>query len=135
MPNLIRGGSHTQTSENIKAFYMRVNPEIPNDQISCLVNIFRHGLAHNYFPKLGQSISYHSKNPNSLFFSDGLGISLNVNMLEQHFIDGFSKIKNDEALYEKMENNFIALTKHYQDHEKCSLSYNVNACQQINFCW
>jgi hypothetical protein len=100
---------------NIKRFYEEVSDQINPDDLNRLVNLFRHGLAHNYFPKLGHSISYHSKNPQSLFFPDGNKNCLNVNILENHFVEGFHKIKDNESLYELMENNLTYLNKYYED--------------------
>lgn len=121
---IVRGGdqkAHKETKKNIEEFYKFVSSKPTQDELDCLVNLYRHGLAHNYFPKLGQSISYHSKNPSTLFFNDNSGICLNINILEKHFEDGFKKIKDHKTLYTKMEANFSQLNTHYLTHEKCKL--------------
>jgi hypothetical protein len=100
---IVKGGKHTATKENIKKFYDFVSSKPTQDELDCLVTLYRHGLAHNYFPKLGQSISYHSKNPSTLFFTDNSGICLNVNILERNFDEGFRKIKAEESLYTSMD--------------------------------
>ncbi|MEA5141936.1 hypothetical protein [Arcicella rigui] len=118
---VVRGGNHKATKKNIEEFYKFISPPPSQDELDCLVNLFRHGLAHNYFPKLGQSISYHSKNPSTLFFSDSLGNCLNVNLLEEHFMEGFRNIKANESLYSTMEANFVQLNNHYITSERCNL--------------
>lgn len=118
---IVKGGNHTATKENIKEFYKFVSSKLTEDEEDCLVNLFRHGLAHNYFPKLGQSISYHSKNPSTIFFSDNSGICLNVNMLEKHFEEGYRNIKANGSIYTAMETNFTQLNTHYLTYEKCKL--------------
>ena len=118
---IVKGGDHTSANMNIREFYTFVSSKPTQDEITCLVNIFRHGLAHNYFPKLGQTISYHSKNPAKLFFPDKLGICLNVNMIEKHFEEGFRNIKANAGSYTKMEKNFKDLNDYYLEHEKCKL--------------
>lgn len=118
---ITRGGKPEDTKKNIKKFYEFVSPKPTEDELECMVVLFRHGLAHNYFPKLGQSISYHSLNPSTLFFSDNSGICLNVNMLEQHLKEGFRNIKANESLYSQMNTNFTQLNKHYLTNEKCKL--------------
>lgn len=118
---IVKGGDQTKTKKNIEEFYKFVSSKPSQDEVDCLVNLFRHGLAHNYFPKLGQSISYHSKNPPTLFFSDNSGICLNVNILERHLDEGFRNIKADESSYTTMDTNFTHLNTHYLTHEKCKL--------------
>ena len=118
---IARGGNHLKTKMNIEKFYEFVSSKPTQDELDCLVTLFRHGLAQNYFPKLGQSISYHSKNPSTLFFSNNLGICLNVNMLEQHFEEGFRKIKAKESLYTTMGTNLTQLNTYYLTHESCKL--------------
>jgi hypothetical protein len=116
-------GSHTQTKENIRAFFDYVYEKPSSDEINCIINIFRHGLAHNYFPKLEQSISYHSTNPDLIFFSDSSNsrVILNVNKLEEYFTIGFESIKNTQSIYIQMEARFKKLNNYYEQHEKCKL--------------
>lgn len=118
---IVRNGnknSHRETQKNIEEFYRFISPMPTQNEINCLVKLFRHGLMHNYFPKLAQSISYHSENPSTLFFDDNSGICLNVNILEKHLEEGFMNIKNNESLYDKMGTNFSDLNKYYLDNEK-----------------
>lgn len=120
---LVKGkGSHTETKKNIEAFFTFVASPPNQKEMDCLVNIYRHGLAHNYFPKLGQSISYHSTNPDALFFKMAGGDTcLNVNKLEEYFNEAYSKIKGSHDKYELFEKNFVTLTEHYKEKEKCEL--------------
>ena len=117
-------GRHTDTTANIIAFFEKMKIKPSADELSCLITLYRHGLAHNYFPKLGQSISYHSKNPDSLFLkseNDGQ-IILNVNKLESLFLEGFTAIKEGSTeLYFSMEKRFQGLTNHYNERETCKL--------------
>ena len=114
-------GSHRETAKNIIAFFSKVNNGPSADELECLINIYRHGLAHNYFPKLGQSISYHSKNPDKLFLKNEIGtqIILNVNMLEKFFVIGFMAITGSSELYSTMEKRLQELNNHYNEHERC----------------
>lgn len=118
---IVKGGNHKETQKNIEAFYEYVLSKPTKDELDCLVTLFRHGLAHNYFPKLGQSISYHSKNPSTLFFKDSTGICLNVNILENHLNEGFKKIKSDESHYAEMDANFLKLNEYHSKEKTCKL--------------
>jgi hypothetical protein len=109
-------GNHKQTQKNIEAFYDFVTPKPSIDDLNYLIQTFRHGLSHNYFPKLGKGISYHSKNPGTLFFNNGSDLCLNVNVLEIHLKEGFKKIKEAENLYSVMNSNFEILNNFYLTH-------------------
>ncbi len=116
-------GWHGATDKNFISFFKYVDLSPSEDEINCLTSVFRHPMAHNYFPKLSQSISYHSQNPDRLFFTNGRDtrIILNVNKLQTYFIEGYGQIKMTESLYEKMNKRFTELTKHYEENEKCKL--------------
>lgn len=117
---ILKDGKPKATAQNIEGFYNYVDAKLSNDELDCLVKLFRHGLAHNYFPKRGQAISYHSKNPDTLFFKKDSQICLNVNVLEQNFVEGFHKIKDSAELYPKMNLNYIKLNVAYSK-ERCTL--------------
>jgi hypothetical protein len=78
---LLRNGKdYGATGENIKAFFTGILNE---NEISIIVHLYRHGMSHGYFPKLGLGLSYHSSNPTTLFFKTKNRVThLNVNYLE-----------------------------------------------------
>ena len=109
--------AHTKTAKNIFVFFKFVNASPTELEIDCLVNIYRHGLGHNYFPKLGYSISYHSHNSkDKLFFLDAVGMRaiLNVNRLEYYFRSGFEGIKSSENLYGQISERLEKMNLFYQ---------------------
>lgn len=81
-----------------------------------LIDVFRNGLSHVYFPKLSLGISYHNSNPaEKLFFKRNNGILiLNVNRLEFIVVDTFKKIKENDNLYSHMENRYQKLKSKYK---------------------
>lgn len=106
-----------ETATNIKFFFTYAPLNIKSADIKFLVKVFRHGLAHNYFPKLGHGVSYHSKNPpNNLFYfpSDGAKKTLDVNFLEIAFTIGLEGISHDPALYETMDLQYRRLIQLYE---------------------
>jgi hypothetical protein len=113
--------AHTKTNKNITGFFKFVSPYPTKEEIECLVAIFRHGLGHNYFPKLGHAISYHSNNPkDKLFFLDVVGVRvvLNVNRLENYFKVGFDNIKGSEPLYDQISNRLEKINLYYLKHDE-----------------
>jgi hypothetical protein len=117
---ILKGGKPKATALNIEEFYNHIAQKPNKVELDCLIKLFRHGLAHNYFPKRGQAISYHSKNPKALFFKNGSEICLNVNVLEKNFVDGFTLVKTSEELYPQMNINFAKLNAAYAK-ERCLL--------------
>jgi hypothetical protein len=112
-----KNGVAGQTAKNIKVFFSHVPVNIKKADIDFLVNVFRHGLAHNYFPKLGHAVSYHSKNPqNNLFYfpTDGAKKTLDVNFLEIASRIGLDGISRDPALYETMDLQYRRLIQSYE---------------------
>lgn len=117
---ILKDGKPKATALNVEEFYKHVTQKPTKEELDCLIKLFRHGLAHNYFPKRGLAISFHSKNPQTLLFKDGDRICLNVNILEKQFIEGFTQIKDDKELYPKMNENFSKLNAAYAK-ERCTL--------------
>jgi hypothetical protein len=113
------GGGYTK--RNIEEFLEHTTNKPTSDEITCLIELFRHGLAHNYFPKLGNAISYHSKNQQSLFFRINGSYCLNVNHLESLFLDGYDRIKRDIANYPRFDRNLEKMESDYSDNKKCML--------------
>lgn len=112
-------GSNTnplRTNENFKEFFKQSDPPLTDNESEFLNQVFRQGLTHIYFPKLGLGISYHSSNPaGKLLFKNGQGnLILNVNQLEVIVIKTFEKIKQNQSLYTRMEKRYQALIKDYQ---------------------
>jgi hypothetical protein len=112
-----QNGSHRRTRDNITEFFKYIEDGPSSLELDCLINIYRHGLAHNYFPKLNQTISYHTTNPNKLFFKCNGKVVLNVNKFESLFMDGFSRIRGEVNLYARMELRFLQLTVSYQEED------------------
>jgi hypothetical protein len=112
-----QNGSHRRTRENITEFFKHIEDGPSSLELDCLINIYRHGLAHNYFPKLNQAISYHTTNPDKLFFKCNGKVVLNVNKLESLFMAGFSRIRGEVNLYAHMELRFLQLTISYQEED------------------
>ena len=105
-----------KTNENFKEFFKQSNIPVTEPETVFLNQVFRQGLTHVYFPKLGLGISYHSTNPfEKLFFKDHNGnLILNVNRLEKIIIETFKSIKQCESLYPKMETRYQSLKSEYQ---------------------
>lgn len=109
-------GNERQTLENIRYFLENTDGiDVEDDDIKLLVLIFRHGLAHAYFPKLNYGISYRSTNPNTLFYrnASSMGEILNVKYLETCFRLGLEKIVNDSSIYPLMERQYLRLIDLY----------------------
>lgn len=105
-----------KTEKNIKHFFSLVGLNTSAHDIRFLVRTYRHGLVHNYFPKLNHAISYHSSNTlNTLFFnSPGYTTkSLNVNYLETCFRIGLERISLSTDLYENLDKQFTVLKNSY----------------------
>lgn len=117
---IVKGGNYRSTKINIETFYNHVLEKPTKNEIDCLIKLFRNGVIHNYFPKNSQSISYSKQFP-TLFFKDNTRMCLNVKILEEHFAEGFAKIKSDESLYIRMEANFNKLNKNYRQ-ERCNFN-------------
>jgi hypothetical protein len=112
-----QNGKARNTEENIKHFFSYVAINIAESDILLLVRTYRHGLAHNYFPKLNQAISYHSSNPLSALFFKLAGIDtkiLDVNFLELCFRIGLEKISKDPSLFETMTIQYTRLIDWYK---------------------
>lgn len=90
--------------------------KLTDEEKILLIDVFRNGLSHVYFPKLSLGISYHNSNPaEKLFFKDNSGILiLNVNRLEFIVVDTFKKIKENANLYTHMENRYQRLKSKYK---------------------
>ncbi len=104
------------TYKNFYEFFKKSTTEVTKSEIDILNQIFRQGLTHVYFPKLGLGISYHSNNlSRKLFFRDINGtLILNVNKLEEIVIDTFNNIKQNASLYTLMETRYHNLQTEYQ---------------------
>lgn len=115
-----------KTNENFRQFFRQSDIPVADNYSDFINRIYRQGLTHVYFPKLGLGIAYHSKNPlTKLIFRDTNGfLILNINRLEEIVISTFEKIKNDERLYTKMGRKYESLISKYQtDHSSAIASY------------
>lgn len=105
------------TSKNLYSFFKTALPSIKKEELSVLIKVFRNGLIHSYFPKLGLLISYHTTNPQGklLFKNARNELTLNVNTLEDLVTYRLSEIINDKNLYINMEKQYKILVKGYKD--------------------
>ncbi len=100
---------------------------VTDNEKDLLIDVFRNGLSHVYFPKLSLGISYHSSNPiEKLFFKDEkANLILNVNRFEEIVVKTFKSIVEDESLYTEMENRYQKLkSKYKKDHENAINNFN-----------
>jgi hypothetical protein len=106
-----------KTNENFKEFFKQSTIPVSEAESVFLNQVFRQGLTHLYFPKLGLGISYHSRNPLAkLFFRNGNGLLiLNVNKLEEIVISTFKSIKENDSLYPQMQIRYQTLITDYQN--------------------
>lgn len=107
---------HKQTEENFKSFFRKSVIQVSDEEVIMINRIFRQGLAHTYFPKLGLGVKYHSTNPeNKLFFkSNNDSIFLNVNKLKDIVLSTFKMIVDDVSLYQIMEEKYQQLIALYR---------------------
>lgn len=91
--------------------------KLTDEEKILLIDVFRNGLSHVYFPKLSLGISYHNSNPTeNLFFKDKSGILiLNVNRLELIVVETLKIIKENANLHSHMENRYQKLKSKYKD--------------------
>jgi hypothetical protein len=105
-----------RTNENFKEFFKQSTIPVSEVESVFLNQVFRQGLTHVYFPKLGLGISFHSNNPpGKLFFRENGNLILNVNRLEEIVIATFKSVKGNENLYPQMETRYQALKTDYQN--------------------
>ena len=100
---------------------------VTDDEKILLIDVFRNGLSHVYFPKLSLGISFHSSNPiDKLFFKDEKGnLILNVNRFEEIVVTTFKSIIENESLYAQMENRYQKLISEYKkEHENAIKDFN-----------
>jgi hypothetical protein len=105
-----------KTNENFKEFFKQSTIPVSGPDSEFLNQVFRQGLTHVYFPKLGLGISYHSKNPQGKLFFKTLSqhLVLNVNRLEEIVLSTFKDVKDNVSLYPQMENRYNSLISNYQ---------------------
>ncbi len=106
-------------TKNTTYFFEYVKNTFPltPKEIEVLIKVFRNGLAHTYFPKLGMEISYHSTNPkNKMFFKNenSNSIVLNVNHLEEIVRATICKIIEDNSLDEKLDKRYGIIVNAYE---------------------
>src|SRR5690606_12026661 len=104
------------TTKNIKEFFRHSTFRVEPVELTILTKVFRHGMTHNYFPKLNMEISYHSSNPTGrIFFKNSGGdIVLNVNSLEVIVTEQLQSIISNSELHENMNNQFDFMTMEYE---------------------
>ncbi len=118
------GNDYGSTSENFTTFFSHSSTTLPEYQLPVLINVYRHGIAHNYLPKLNVLVSYHSSNPDDkLFFKDNGGrLVLNVNRMERLVVDRLDEIIRDNSLYTNMDNQLGKMVRDYQRKSAASIT-------------
>jgi hypothetical protein len=105
----------TNTNKNFKEFFKQSAISVSDADSEFLNWLFRQGLTHLYFPKLGLSISYHSKNPvEKLFFKNNGNLVLNVKRLEAIVMGTFKSITQNYGLYSQMESRHQSVKSDYE---------------------
>lgn len=113
-----------ETAMNIKDFLIdKVDNE---NELNCLIFLFRHGMSHSFFPKKKVAIKAHSTNPkSSLFFIDSNSVlTLNANFIIEIMKEKFDSIIRNEELFPKMEKQFQKLQE--ADEKKLTNKYNLD---------
>jgi hypothetical protein len=105
-----------KTSQNFREFFRLSSFPFSDPESDLLNEVYRQGLVHIYFPKLGVAISYHSSNPTEklLFRSQDGKLVLNVNKLEEIVIGVYDSVISDNSLYFKMEGRYNRLVADYE---------------------
>lgn len=111
-----READFANTTKNIEEFFSLSTFRVEPVELTILTTVFRHGMTHNYFPKLNMEVSYRSSNPTDrIFFKNSGGdIVLNVNLLEVIVTEQLQSIINNSELYENMINQFEVMTRDYE---------------------
>jgi hypothetical protein len=107
-------GTNTPGQQNTKNLEEALNKTaLDQDQKDALINVYRHGMVHGFFPKLGLAVSYHSNNPQGeLFFGRSGNIVLNVDEFEKIVLALLSSIPTSN--YPAMDIQYQRMLKHYQ---------------------
>ncbi|WP_372947818.1 hypothetical protein [Mariniphaga sp.] len=118
------GTDYINTTKNFKEFFAYPSTFIDQAELTVLIKVYRHGMTHNYLPKLKMEISYHSSNPtNKLFFKNSIGdLVLNVNRLEILVINRLSEIINTESLFPNMDSQHSYMIQEYENQCRSSIT-------------
>jgi len=118
------GTDYINTSKNFMEFFNYPSTFIDQAELNVLINVYRHGMTHNYFPKLKMEISYHSSNPkNVLFFKNSIGdLVLNVNRLEILVLDRLKEIINTESLFPNLDSQHSYMIQAYENQCRSSIT-------------
>lgn len=105
----------TQSTLNLKHFFKELVGITNENQINVLVEFYRHGLAHNYFPKLGLAVSYHTQaEDRELFYKEGMKVVLNVKKLEKLVMNKLFDVCRDPNI-SNYQNKFNSLMDYYRN--------------------
>lgn len=118
------GNDYGSTSNNFAEFFSNPSTHIHSTELDVLIKVYRHGMTHNYLPKLNVEISYHSKNPvGKLFFKNTSGnLVLNVNRLEELVVNRLDEIINDASIYTNMNAQLLTMTTDYATKSSSSIA-------------
>ena len=122
---LIGNESNARSTEKNIAKFLESNIK-SDDELKCLVFIYRHGMSHSFFPKLRIAIAAHSKlSGKDLFYLDNNSlITLNANTLIEFMIEKFDQIMSNTSLHENIESQFDRLLE--EDKRKLAEKYNLD---------
>jgi hypothetical protein len=107
-----------KTWKNFKSFFD--DSSVTQETKDVLLNVYRHGMAHGYFPKLGLGISYHSGQASMpLFFKGSSGnLVLNVNEVEKIVLAKLDAAINNPAAFPYLEPQYNLLETDYETNSR-----------------
>lgn len=113
------------TKKNFHSFFKLSKFQLTETEVEIIVNIFRHGLAHVYFPKLNLGVKFHSTNPrDKIFFKNSIGvIFLNVNILKSIVQNVFDQIINSSSFYQIMEKKYQIMLSDYENRHRIDIQH------------
>ena len=111
------------TTKNYEEFFRHPTTRIDPIEVKILTKVFRHGMTHNYFPKLNMEIAYHSSNPTGKIFFKNVrrDLVLNVNWIESLVTERLQNLINDSMLYGNMDNQFRIMTQEYERESRADI--------------
>lgn len=102
------------TVKNLEHFFKETYPD-GTIELEVLNSLYRQGLAHLYFPKLGLALSYHLQKENeNLFYKEGNDVVLNVRKLEKILMDKLREVIDSPSTHQAMQGKFNDLNISYE---------------------
>lgn len=107
-------GGFRSTEKNLEHFFKEAYTD-NEKELKILNSIYRQGLAHLYFPKLGLALSYHLQKENeNLFYIETNDIVLNIRRLEKIVMDKLREVIHTPLIHEAMQLKFNDLNNGYK---------------------